>query len=317
MSVYTAVSTAELAVFLTGYPLGTAVACEGILEGVENTNYFLTTTRGRYVLTLFEATPAADLPFFLDLMAHLADRGLPVPRPARRHDGGQAALLCGRPAAILQRLPGRSPERPDAARCAAVGDLLGRMHVAVADFGSTRASTRGAAWRAEVGARLLTRLGPADQALLREELALQDTQPLAGLPGGVVHGDLFRDNVLFEDTTLTGVIDFYYAAHDSLLYDLAVTVADWCFDRGGWSSERVTALLHAYRAQRAVTPAEIAAWPVALRAAGLRFWLSRLQDALFPKPGSLVLIKDPAQCRALMLTARREAARLTACWAHG
>ena len=314
MSVYTAVPAVELASLLEAYSLGTAVACEGILDGVENSNYFLTTTRGRYVLTLFESTPAEALPFVMTLMTHLAERGIPAPRPALARNGSAVQTLCGKPAAIVQRLPGTSPLQPDAAQCAAVGRLLGHLHRAVADLPATRASTRGPDWRAITAARVAARLGPADRQLLQEEIAVQARQPLAGLPGGVVHGDLFRDNVLFDDATPSGVIDFYYAAHESFIYDLAVAFADWCFVGDGWSRERGHALLDAYRGERVIETREIEAWPCALRAAGLRFWLSRLQDALYPKPGGMVLIKNPAQCRAVILAARREPARLGACW---
>jgi len=192
--------------------------------------------------------------------------------------------------------------------------MLGRMHLAVADLADTCASTRGPEWRTAIAARIAARCGPDERQLLQEEMALQARQPLRGLPAGVVHGDLFRDNVLFNGATLSGIIDFYYAAHEPFVYDLAVTFADWCFTGDGWSRECAGALLVAYRAEREIETAERTAWPFALRAAGLRFWLSRLQDALYPKPGGMVLIKNPAQCRSVILAARREPERLAACW---
>ncbi len=314
MSVYTEVPRAALDDFLKAYDVGSAVAFEGILDGVENTNYFLTTTGGRHVLTLFEATPVTALPYSLALMAHLAAHGIPAPRPRAARDGAVLGTLCGRPAALVERLPGHSPAHPTQAQCAALGRLLGRMHLAVADFGLRRASTRGADWRAATAARLATRAAPADLTLITEEISVQTRAPFAGLPEGAVHGDLFHDNVLFDGDALSGVIDFYYAAQAPFVYDLAVAVADWCFIDGRCEDGRARALLGAYRAIREVTRAEIEAWPLALRAAGLRFWLSRLHDALFRKPGELVLIKDPAACRAVVLAARREPECLRRCW---
>jgi len=314
MSVYTEVPRAALAEFLAPCNLGSVLAFEGILEGVENTNYFLSTSVGDYVLTLFEATPLASLGYCLDLMTHLAARGIPAPHPLAARDGRVLRELCARPAALVARLPGAIVSRPTATQCAAVGRLLGRMHLAVADFGPRRDSARGADWRALTAARLAARAGPADLALIAEEVEWQARAPLAGLPNGAVHGDLFQDNVLFDGDALSGVIDFYHAAHEAFVYDVAVTVADWCFERGRCDEARARALLGAYRATREVQAAEIDAWPSALRAAGLRFWLSRLHDALFRKPGELVRAKDPAACRAVVLAARREPEQLTRCW---
>lgn len=314
MSVYTTVGSADLETFLRRYDLGAVHAFEGILDGVENTNYFLSTRAGRYVLTLFESLPASELPFYLEFMAWAAAHGVPAARPVASRDGATVTTLCGKPAAIVERLPGHSLGQAGPAHCAALGAALGRMHRAVGGFGPTRESARGANWRALVAGRLADRLDGPDLELMQQELALQATAPLAGLPDGVVHGDLFRDNVLFDGATLTGIIDFYLAARESLVYDLAVAALDWCFRNGAWDPATGRALLAAYRKERAVSAAEIAAWPLALRAAGLRFWLSRLHDAVFAKPGSIVKIKDPAECRAIILAARRDPAGLIAAW---
>ncbi len=314
MSVYTAVGPADLEHFLGSYDLGAVRALDGILDGVENTNYFLTTSAGRYVLTLFESLPEVDLPFFMNLMAWAAAHGVPAPRPIAARDGTSIGTLCGKPAAIVERLPGRSVGQAEPAQCAALGSLLGRMHCAVDGFGATRTSARGACWRAQVAARLEGHIDDPDLDLMQQELARQATAPLGGLPAGVVHGDLFRDNVLFDDSTLTGVIDFYLAAEEPFVYDLAVVALDWCFRKGVCEPALARPLLQAYRVERAVSAAEIAAWPLALRAAGLRFWLSRLHDALFRKPGSIVKVKDPDECRAVILAARRDPAGLIACW---
>lgn len=314
MSVYTAVDRISLRRFLDDFDLGEPLALEGILDGVENTNYFLTTTGGRHVLTLFESLPADELPFFFRLMAWVAARGVPAPAPRLRRDGLALGSLCGRPAAIVERLQGNCVETPDEAHCAAVGALLARLHLAVADFGASRVSSRGAAWRAGVLARLAGRMDAGDLELMREESACQDEAPLAGLPAGVVHGDVFPDNVLFTGSRLTGLVDFYYAAHEAFIYDLAVACFGWCFDAGHHADGRARALLRAYRGIRELQAAEIDAWPIALRAAALRFWLSRQHDASHAKPGQLVKVKDPAACRAALLAVRHDPARILAAW---
>lgn len=314
MSVYTAVDRAALLRFLDDFDLGEPLGLEGILDGVENTNYFLTTSRGRHVLTLFESLPAGELPFFFALMSWVAARGLPAPAPRLRRDGEAVGRLCGRPAAIVERLDGSCVDAPDETQCEAVGGLLARLHLACAGFGATRLSSRGRAWRAEVLARLAGHVDPCDLELMREEVARQDEAPFAALPAGVVHGDVFPDNVLFAGPRLSGVVDFYHAAREAFVYDLAVACFGWCFERGHYAEERVRALLRGYRAVREVQPAEIDAWPLALRAAALRFWLSRQHDACHAKPGQLVKVKDPATCRAALLAVRRDPAPMLGAW---
>jgi len=300
MSVFTKVSHAELQEFLRQYPLGEVLGFQGIGEGVENTNYYVDTVDGRYVLTLFERLDPADLPFFLDLMEHLAGRGVPCPRPLHTRGGATLTQLNGRPAAMVQRLTGQSVLFPSAAQCAAVGALLGSMHLAVRDFGGRADNPRGAAWRRDTAWQLLRVVDADTAALIRDELA--------ALPQGVIHADLFRDNVLFVDERLTGVIDFYYACSDALLYDLAVTVNDWCFDaRGGLNTEHARWLVTRYAALRQLTAAEKKAWPLVLRAAAFRFWLSRLYDWHFPRGGDLVHVKDPAEYRRKLEHHRRHA----------
>jgi len=226
MSVFTKVSHAELKAFLRRYPLGEVLGFQGIGEGVENTNYYLDTVEGRWVLTLFERLNHADLPFFLDLMEHLAERGVPCPRPLHMTDGRTLTHLNGKPAALVHRLGGQSVLFPSAAQCGSVGALLAQMHVAAADFPARVQNPRGAAWRHATAQMLLPVVDAATAALIRDELAAQSELDLAQLRQGVVHADLFRDNVLFVDERLTGVIDFYYSCNDALAYDLAVTVND-------------------------------------------------------------------------------------------
>ena len=308
MSVFTKVSHAELLEFLRQYPLGPVLGFQGIGEGVENTNYYVDTVDGRYVLTLFERLDPADLPFFLDLMEHLAQRGIPCPQPHRTRAGGMLTRLNGKPAALVQRLTGQSVLFPSAAQCGSVGALLGKLHLAAADFAGRAANPRGAAWRRATAGKLLPAVDADTAALIRDELAAQDRLDLAALPQGVIHADLFRDNVLFVDERLSGVIDFYYACCDAQLYDLAVTVNDWCFDvRGGLNTELARWLLSRYAALRQVTATEKKAWPLVLRAAAFRFWLSRLHDWHFPRDGDLVHVKDPAEYRNKLEHHRRHA----------
>jgi homoserine kinase type II len=227
MSVFTKVSHAELQEFLRQYPVGEPIGFQGIGEGVDNTNYFVDTADGRFVLTLFERLAPADLPFFLALMEHLSERGIPCPMPAHTRGGAALTTLNGKPAALVQRLIGQSVLVPSAAQCGGVGALLGSMHVAAAGFSGRLANRTGTAWRHETAQKLLPVVDAATAALIRDELEAQAELDLAALPQGTVHADLFRDNVLFVDERLTGVIDFYYACTDALAYDLAITVNDW------------------------------------------------------------------------------------------
>lgn len=294
MSVYTPVSESELRAFLQGYDLGQLVEFQGILAGIENTNYFVTTTHGRYVLTLFEQLGWDELPYFLDLMAFLAEHGVPSAHPLADRDGDYLRTLNDRPAALVRRLEGRGVQDPNPTQCAALGTSLGHLHKRGRDFGSFRANQRGADWRMVTAERILPKLDVDSRQLLRHEMHYLKHVPAANLPVGVTHADLFRDNALFEQDRLMGIIDFYYACNDVLLYDVAVTVNDWCStDDGALDEARLTALMAAYRAQRPLDAAEIQYWPYMLRAAATRFWLSRLQDFHFPRAGEMTHIKDP------------------------
>lgn len=301
MSVFTKVAHAELVEFLRSYPVGELIGFQGIGEGVENTNYFVDTTDGRWVLTLFERLNHQDLPFFLGLMDHLASRGFPGAMPARTRQGQNLTVLNGKPAALVRRLVGQSVLFPTLEQCAQVGRALGDLHVLGASYGGRCSNTRGAAWRETTGRALLAQTDAAQRALIEDELRAQAWLPLQQLPQGVIHADLFRDNVLFVEERLTGVIDFYYACHDALLYDLAVTCNDWCCEADGRPNPaRWQALVTAYRSRRELTEGEIGAWPLTLRAAALRFYLSRLWDWTFPREGDVVHVKDPAQYRRIL-----------------
>jgi len=301
MSVFTPVPAEALSGWLGRYAVGRLVDLQGISAGVQNSNFFVTTTLGRYVLTLFESIPRAELPFYLHLMAHLARHGLPVPAPIADRDNEYLGTLSERPAALVVRLSGRSEMAPDANRCGRVGAMLAGLHLAGLSYGRRQENPRGAAWRAATAACVRAFLPADEQALLDAELAYQAATDFADLPRGVIHADLFRDNVLWDDDRIGGVIDFYFAGHDALLFDVAVTVNDWCTgDDGALDPLRTAALLDAYHAERPFTAAERRCWPAMLRAAALRFWLSRAEDFHLPKAGELVSVKPPAEYRDIL-----------------
>ena len=301
MSVFTKVSHAELVDFLKLYPVGELIGYQGIGEGVENTNYFVDTTDGRWVLTLFERLNQNDLPFFLGLMDHLAGRGYPSAMPARTHGGATLSTLNGKPAALVRRLTGQSLLFPSIGQSQAVGRALGELHVSGLSFVGRADNTRGPTWRRATAEALLPKVDAEQCGLIETELIAQATLDWTVLPQGVIHADLFRDNVLFVDERLTGVIDFYYACTDALLYDLAVTLNDWCTDLDGRPNPaRWQTLTLAYRGSREITDTERRAWPLVLRAAAFRFYLSRLYDWTFPREGDVVHVKDPAQYRRIL-----------------
>jgi len=296
MSVYTPVSAEELEAWLTRYAVGGAAELRPITSGIENTNYFVTTAKGRYVLTLYERLPAAELPFYLNLMAHLAKAGACVPAPEPDRTGALFSLLNGKPASLVARVDGMPVEFPSPRHCAAVGAALARLHVASMTYRTRLSNRRGPAWWRQA-ARAVKPFLSADQVVLLEsELRFQTGFGRGKLPKGAIHGDLFCDNVLFHDGQVAGIIDFGFAATDFFAYDLAITVNDWCVDDAGSlavDAERTQALVTAYDAARPLTEDERTAWPALLRAAGLRFWLSRLYDLHLPRSGELTHAHDP------------------------
>ena len=279
MAVFTQVTEAELTAWLSHYSLGKLLELQGIASGIENTNYFVTTSHGRYVLTLFEKLSPGELPFYLNLMAHLAQHGIPCPSPmADRHDRFLGELN-GKPACIVSRLSGKSLTQANVANCAAVGAMLGQLHNAAQSFSQSMSNARAMGWRARTASQLSTFLSAQDAVLLQSEIAFHERNTLDSLPQGTIHADLFRDNVLFDGAHISGLIDFYFACNDSLLYDLAITVNDWCVDADSTLDKpRVQAMLRAYHEVRPLQQVEREMWPIALRAAALRFWLSRLHD---------------------------------------
>jgi len=300
MAVYTHVDHASLEAFMAGYDLGRTLEFEGISEGVENSNYRLVTERGRYILTLYEKrVEPDDLPFFLGLMEHLAAKGVPCPVPVAGRDGTALQSLCGKPAAIVSHLVGASVRRVDAAHCAALGKALARLHLAGADFDQVRPNALSVtSWRGLFDAchgqadRLLAGLG----AEIEAELDTLERAWPRDLPGGVIHADLFPDNVFFQGSCLTGIIDFYFACVDTIAYDLAICLNAWCFEPdGAFNITKARLLLAAYRAERPFADHELEVLPLLARGAALRFLLTRLFDWQNQVEGALVAVKDPLE----------------------
>jgi homoserine kinase type II len=318
MAVFTEVSAAQAGALTTRLDAGTLQSLQGIVGGIENTNYFVTTDRGDWVLTLFERLAAGQLPFYLGLMQHLAQRGLPVPEPRADDAGRLVHTVAGKPAALVNRLPGQHQLAPDLHHCAQVGTLLARMHLAVADFPLKQTNPRGLVWWQAMAPLLQPHLTRAQQRLLADELQFQQqvaaSPSWAALPRGAVHADLFRDNVLFDGLPghekLTGAFDFYFAGTDRFAYDLAVCLNDWCLnaDDAALDEARAAALVQAYEQLRPLGGAELRLLPALLRAAALRFWLSRLGDWHLPRDARLLNPKDPAHFERVLR------ARIAAPW---
>lgn len=299
MAVYTQIDAIALAAFLTRYDVGTALAFKGIAEGVENSNYFVETTRGRFILTLYEKrVDAGQLPWFLALTTHLADAGLPVPRPIRDREGVALRTLAGRPACLIQFVEGVSVTTPNESETFEVGAALGRLHGAAASFTATRANALGPAGWARLAADCAGRLDaiePGLEALVSEQLTGITAAWPRHLATATIHADLFPDNVLMLGGKVTGLIDFYFACTDIRAYDVAVTHAAWVFeaDGGAFVASHAAALIDGYRAHACLNEAEIAALPMLCRAASLRFLLTRAYDWLNTPAGAMVTRKDP------------------------
>jgi homoserine kinase type II len=317
MAVFTEVLFDEAAAFLRGMGLGELRGKAPCYGGIENTNYFVDTDRGEYVLTLFERLAWEQLPFYLHLMQHLADRGIPVPRPAPDAEGHILHRLKGKPAAVVGRLRGKNELTPDARHCGAVGEMLARMHLAGRDYARNQPNLRGLSWwKANVPA-LLPYLSEDQRTLLSAELAFQTriaaSADYAVLPRGPVHADLFRDNVMFEDGCLSGFLDFYFAGCDTFLFDIGVCLNDWCvgLDSGVTDVERRMAFLTAYEWVRPLVPEERRLLPPLERAAALRFWVSRLVDYYIPREASVLKAHDPSHFERVLRQRKSDTARST------
>ena len=299
MAVFTEVSKKDAREVLRRLQIGELVELRGIEGGIENTNYFLTSTQGEFVLTLFERLTAEQLPFYLHLMKHLAHGGIPVPEPRADKYGEILHTVAGKPAAVVSKLRGKSQLAPEPVHCAAVGAMLARMHLVGRDYDRHQPNLRGLPWWNETVPVVLPHIGPEQAELLTSELAYQNHvaagSAYAALPRGPIHADLFRDNVMFEGEELTGCFDFYFAGVDTWLFDLAVCLNDWCIDlpTGRHDEQRAAALLAAYQAVRPLTAAERELLPAMLRAGALRFWLSRLWDFYLPREASMLKPHDP------------------------
>ena len=312
MAVFTPLELSDISTWIeTDFDIGQAIGIRGIHGGIENSNFFLDTTRDaskqEYVLTLFERLTAEQLPYYLELMRHLANKGIPVPKPLESKKGAILFELKGKPAAIVTKLPGVSRLEPEAHHCAHVGAMLAKMHLAGADFTKIQLNLRSLPWWQKTVPQVTSHLNLTQQVLLTSELAAQEqffgSGAYAALPQGASHCDLFRDNVLFDPQDasdaskdhLGGFFDFYFAGTDKWLFDLAVTANDWCLavNKCELDPARLNAFLNAYQAVRPLTPDEQVSWPLMLRAAALRFWISRLWDFYLPRDAHMLTPHDP------------------------
>jgi len=315
MSVYTTIDETQLKTFLRIYSVGKLIKFQGITEGIENTNYFVTTDSGEYVLTIFETLTLKELPFYVELMAFLNEHNIPSAHPVRNNQQSYLGELAGKPCILMQRLHGRSVNQPSTAQCESIGVVLAKLHLSGKYFEMMQPNKRGTQWQQVTGAELFRLLPPEDAKLMQAELVEYGQQDLQQLPSGVVHADLFRDNVLFHENQLTGLLDFYNACNDHLLYDLAITVNDWCVeDSGKLDFDRARALCGGYQSCRTVTPVERDAWPVMLKIAAMRFWLSRLWSQYHPIEGELTFQKNPDEFKNIILQRKRETEKLRSFW---
>ena len=318
MSVYTSLDAGDIQPLLDNYGQGSLIEFKGIEAGIENTNYFVSaeskaSRRNEFVLTLFETTSTENLDGYFDLMAYLAGAGLPAAMPFKCKHGTYLTTVKGKPAALIERLTGTSANVPNREQCGAVGRFMALMHRALSSQEMEFTNARGAEWRAATITKLTAQLSADQLEILNAAHHSALTFEQANIPRGVIHGDLFHDNALYEGNELKGVIDFYYAHRAPHIYDLAVCIADWCFVQNGcvMNSENAAAVLEGYQTERELSAAERGWWIEAMQLAGLRFYLSRLHDKHFPRPGSLTQEKDPSVFLALITLCRNRSAEIT------
>jgi len=303
MSVYTSVSDAQMRDFLLQYDLGDFVSLQGIAQGITNSNYFLTTSTGRYVLTVFEVLKSDELPFFLELNQHLSLNGVACAAPIARKDGGLHSILAGKPACLVTCLNGSDTGWPTEAQCFHTGAMLAKMHLAGQDFPLKMKNPRYDDWWHDACTQLLPVLDSEDAALLQSEIAALDENLGEHLPSGIIHADLFKDNVLLNGDEVSGFIDFYYACNGNFMYDLAIAVNDWARTADNkLDLVLYDAFIHGYESVRPLSDEERAYFPTAQRAGCIRFWVSRLLDFHFPQSGEMTFIKDPNAFRDLLLS---------------
>ena len=300
MSVYTSVNIKELKIWLQDYAFDDLTDYQGIKSGITNTNYFLMTAHDRFVLTLFEKNTIEDLPYFVDLMSHLATHSFLCPKPILKKNGTALSILKNKPALIVTCLKGKEVTNPEVNHCKAVGKSLAELHVKSANFVAQHQNTRDLSWIKKTAETLFNELPQDESKLLREEILYQEKQNYK-LPKSTIHGDLFKDNVLFLNNEVSGFIDFYYACTDYLILDVAIAVNDWCVNSdGSFDESRLNAFLDAYKKIRSFNDNEDRAWNDVLRLASLRFWVSRLNDFYHAEEGELTFIKDPNHFKKIL-----------------
>ena len=310
MAVYTPITAQQAQTLLDDLALGQLIRLQGIQGGIENTNYFVDSERGSFVLTLFERLTHAQLPFYLELMRHLAEKGVAVPAPHANAAGQILHTVAGKPAALVDKLAGASQLKPQSVHCAAIGRALAQLHVAGADFPLQQPNLRGLQWIAQTVPVVQPYLNPEQTQLIQSELSAQQTlaasSAYASLPRGAVHADLFRDNALFVGEQLSGIFDFYFAGTDTYAFDMAVCLNDWCIDlsTGQDDAQRVAAFVQAYEAVRPLTAAERELLPAMRRLGALRFWTSRLWDFYLPREAEVLQAHDPKHFERVLLALR-------------
>ncbi len=310
MAVYTPITAQQAQTLLDDLALGQLIRLQGIQGGIENTNYFVDSERGSFVLTLFERLTHAQLPFYLELMRHLAEKGVAVPAPHANAAGQILHTVAGKPAALVDKLAGASQLKPQAVHCAAIGRALAQLHVAGADFPLQQPNLRGLQWIAQTVPVVQPYLNPEQTQLMQSELSVQQTltasSAYASLPRGAVHADLFRDNALFVGEQLSGIFDFYFAGTDTYAFDMAVCLNDWCIDlsTGQDDAQRAAAFVQAYEAVRPLTAAERELLPAMRRLGALRFWTSRLWDFYLPREVEVLQAHDPKHFERVLLALR-------------
>jgi len=306
VSVFTRITRPQLDQFFSAYTLGEVTGFEGITDGIDNTNYFVTTTQGSFILTLFESLTADDLPHFLKLLSHLGKNDLPCPSPQKDRQANPLRQLNGKPAAVFKRLSGAATMSPSVLQCQEIGLQLASLHRCTQGYVFPIKNGNDLNWCKTVLDKIGAHLSATDRELIDDELAFQAENSPVSLPRGVIHADLFRDNVLFVGDRLGGLLDFYSACTDTLLLDVAITANDWCCDNGTVNNGKFTALLSAYESLRPLEPLEKQHWPTMLRAAALRFWLSRLEHQYYPRPGEITQQKDPSVFRGILQQHRQQ-----------
>ncbi len=305
MSVFTCITRPQLDQFLNPYALGAVLSLEGIKDGIDNTNYFVTTEQGRFVLTLFESLTVNEIPRFLKLLAHLGKNGLLSPSPLSDQEANLLGELNGKPAVLFKQLSGAAIEVPSIVQCQEIGLQLASLHRCTEGYVFPVQNSNDLSWCKTVQNKIGVHLSADERELIDDELTFQTQHSSVNLPRGVIHADLFRDNVLFVEDRLSGLLDFYSACTDTLLLDIAITANDWCCDQGKINHLKFKALLAAYQTLRPLERLEKYHWPIMLRAAALRFWLSRLQHQYYPRPGDITQQKDPLVFKRLLLQHRQ------------